>query len=73
VILAGPYSKNGPQGDTCCNHGGHQIEYDIQTPEDSKRSLSPVLPTMAGLKEQECMCVCVCVCERTGPNLKVIS
>jgi hypothetical protein len=26
------------------NHGGPQIEYDYQTPEDSKRNLLPVLP-----------------------------
>jgi hypothetical protein len=38
----------------------------FRTPEDSKRSLMPALPTVAGLMEQECarvrVCVCVCVC-----------
>jgi hypothetical protein len=48
-------SENGPQGDTFRNHGGHKIECDGRTPEDSKRSLPPVLPRMAGSMEQ---CVC---------------
>ena len=55
-ILAVPYSKNGPQGDAFRNHGGHQIECDGRTPEDSKRSLPPVLPTMARSMEQVCVC-----------------
>ena len=46
------------------HHGGHQIECDGRTPEDSKRSLPPVLPTMAGSMEHVCVCVCVCVCAR---------
>jgi hypothetical protein len=36
------------------------IECDGRTPEDSKRSLPPMLPTMAGSMEQVCVCVCVC-------------
>jgi hypothetical protein len=40
------------------------IGCDDQTLEDSKRSLLPVLPTMAGSIEQ--------VCVRKGPTLKVI-
>jgi len=54
VTLAVPYSENGPQRDVFRNHGGHQIECDGRTPEDSKRSLPPVLPTMAGSMEQVC-------------------
>jgi hypothetical protein len=42
------------------------IEPDGRTAEVSKRSLHPVLPTMAGSMEQ------VCVCVRRGPTLKVI-
>ena len=57
VILAVPYSENGPQGDAFRNHGGHQMECDGRTAEDSKRSLPPVLPTMAGSMEQLCVCV----------------
>ena len=57
-LLAVPYSANEPQGDAFRNHGGHQIEWDGRTPEDSKRSLPPVLPTMAGSMEQVCVCVC---------------
>jgi len=63
-LLALPYSENGPQGDTFHNHGGYQIEWDGRTPEDSKRSLLPVLPKMAGSMEQ--------VCVHKGPTLKVI-
>ena len=55
-LLAVPYSENGPQGDAFRNHGGHQMEYDGRTAEDSKRSLPPVLPTMAGSMEQVCVC-----------------
>ena len=51
-----PYSENGHQGDAFRNHGGHQIECDGRTPEDSKRSLLPVLPTMARSMEQTCVC-----------------
>ena len=54
-LLAFPYSENGPQGDAFRNHGGHQNECDGRTPEDSKRSLPPVLPTMAGSMEQVCV------------------
>ena len=39
------------------HHGGHRIECDGWTPEDSKRSLPPVHPTMAGSMEQVCVCV----------------
>ena len=53
-LLAVPYSENGPQGDAFRNHGGHKIECDGRTPEDYKRSLPPVLPTMAGSMEQVC-------------------
>ena len=38
------------------HHGGHRIECDGWTPEDSKRSLLLVHPTMAGLMEQVCLC-----------------
>jgi hypothetical protein len=51
-----PYSKYGPQGDSFRNHGGHQIECNGWTPEDSKRSLPAVFPTMAGSMEQVCVC-----------------
>jgi len=50
VNLAVPYSENGPQGDTFCNHG-YQREFDGRTPEDSERSLPLVHPTMAGSLE----------------------
>ena len=53
-----PYSENRPQWGRFSHHGGHRIECDGWTPEDSKRSLPPVHPTMAGSVEQ------VCVCER---------
>jgi hypothetical protein len=46
---------NWPKRDAFRNHGGHQIEGDGRTLEDSKRSLPPVLPTMTGLMEQECV------------------
>ena len=52
--LAVPCFENGPQGDAFRNHGGHQTECDGRTSEDSKRSLPPVLPTMAGWMEQVC-------------------
>jgi hypothetical protein len=54
-------SENGRRGDKFRNHGVHQIECDGRTPEDSKRILPLVLPTMAGSMKQG-MCVCVCVC-----------
>jgi hypothetical protein len=57
-LLALPYSDNGSQGDAFRNHGGHQIECNFRTPEDSKRSFPPVIPTMAQSMEQVCMCVC---------------
>jgi len=38
---------------------GRRIECDGGTPEDSKRSLPPVLPTMAGSMEQVCVCATV--------------
>ena len=41
------------------HHGGHQIECDGRTPEDSKRSLPPVHPTMEGSMEQVCVCATV--------------
>jgi len=47
------------------HHGGRQIECDSQTLEDSKRSLPPVLPTMAGSLEQ------VCVCARARAHARV--
>jgi hypothetical protein len=62
--LAVPYSENGPQGDTFRNYGGHKIECDGRSPEDSNRSHPPVLPTVAGSMEQ--------VCARKGPTSKVI-
>ena len=39
MLLAVPYSENGPPGDAFHNHGGHQIECNGRTPEDSKRRL----------------------------------
>jgi hypothetical protein len=54
VITQPPYSPDAPQGDTFHNRGGHEIECDSRTPEDSKRSLLSVLPTMAGSMEQVC-------------------
>ena len=51
-LLAVPYSENGPQGDVFRNHGGHQIQCDGWTPEDSNSSLPLVLPTKAGSMEQ---------------------
>jgi len=53
-LLAVPYCENVSQGDAFRKHGGHQIECDGRTSEDSKRSLLPVLPTIAGSKEQVC-------------------
>jgi hypothetical protein len=47
-LSAVPYSENGPRGDTFRNHGGHHVECDGRTPEDSQRSLRPVFPTMGG-------------------------
>jgi hypothetical protein len=47
---------NGPQEGAFRNHGGHQIKCNGRTPEDSKRSLPPVLPTKAGSMEQVCVC-----------------
>ena len=38
------------------HHGGHRIECDGWTPEDSKRRLPPVHPTMARSMEQVCVC-----------------
>jgi hypothetical protein len=57
-LLAVPYSENGPQGGAFRNDSGHQMECDGRTPEDSKRSLPPVLPTVRA-------CVRACVCVRT--------
>jgi hypothetical protein len=48
VTFVCPYSEYGPQGDKFLSHGGHQIESNGQTPQDSKSSLPSVLPTMAG-------------------------
>ena len=42
------------------------IECDDRTPEDSKRSLPPVLPTKAGLMEQVCMCARVLLWRWSG-------
>jgi hypothetical protein len=52
--LAVPYCENEPLGDTFPNHGVRQMEWDGRTPEDSKRSLPPVLPTRAWSMEQVC-------------------
>jgi hypothetical protein len=38
------------------------MECDGRTPKDSKISLPPVLPTVAGSMEQVCVCVGVCAC-----------
>jgi len=70
-ILALPYSENGPQGDAFRNHGGHQIECDGGTPEDSKRRLLPVLPTMAGSKEQVCVRVRVLIWRWLGKRCRM--
>jgi len=53
-LLTLPYSENG-QEDAFRNYWGHQIECDGRTPEDSKRSLRPVLPTVTGSMEQVCV------------------
>jgi hypothetical protein len=52
--LAVSYSENGPQG----THFAimEDMECDGRTAEDSKRSLPPVFPTMAGSMEQVCLC-----------------
>jgi hypothetical protein len=55
-LLAVLNPENGPQGDSFHNHGRHQIKCDGQTLEDSKRSLPPVLPTMAGSMEKVYVC-----------------
>jgi hypothetical protein len=57
VTLAVHYYENGPQGGTFRNNGGHQIKFDDRMPEDSKRILLLVLPTMAESMEQVCVCV----------------
>ena len=62
-LLALPCSEKGPEGDAFRNHGGHQIKCDGRTPEDSKRSLPPVLQ---GSMEQ----VCVCAYVRNGPTFE---
>jgi hypothetical protein len=38
LLLAAPQSENGPQGDTFCNSGGHQIECNSQTPKIAKEA-----------------------------------
>jgi hypothetical protein len=40
-------------------HGGHQVKWHSRTLQDSKRSLSQLLPTVAGSMEQVSVCVCV--------------
>jgi hypothetical protein len=57
-LLAVPYCESGPQEDAFPNHGWHQIEWEGRTPDDSKWSLPPVLPTNAGSMEHVCVCVC---------------
>jgi hypothetical protein len=47
------HSEHRPQMDTFHDHGGHQIECNGLTLEDSKRSLLLVLPTM---RERACVC-----------------
>ena len=54
-LSAVPCSENMPQGGRVSHHGGHRIECDGSTPEDSKRSLPPVHSTMAGSMEQVCV------------------
>jgi hypothetical protein len=39
------------------NHGGHRMECEGRTAEDSNRSLPPGLPAVAGSMEQVCVCV----------------
>jgi hypothetical protein len=72
ISLHSLYSESGPQRDTFCNHGGHEIECDGQILKDSKRNLPPVFPTMAGSKEQVCVCLCVYVCVKKNSTLKTI-
>jgi hypothetical protein len=54
-LLAVLFSENGPQEGMFCSYGGDEIEYDGQTVDDFKRSLSPVLPTVAQSMEKVCM------------------
>jgi hypothetical protein len=64
-LLALPYSENRPQGETFRSHGGQQIECDDRTPQHSKRTNPPVLPTMIGWMQQV-------LYMRKGPTVKVI-
>jgi hypothetical protein len=48
VISAVLYSENCSQGNTFRNHGGHQIDCDCRTQEDSKKKPSAGAFTMAG-------------------------
>jgi len=70
-LLGLPYSANGPQGQAFRNHGGHQIECDSRTPEDSKRSPLPVLPTMARSMEQVCACARSLLWRRLGKRCRM--
>jgi hypothetical protein len=60
-LLAVPYSEN----------GGHQIKWDGRAPEDSKRSLSPVLPMMEGSMEQACVCARVLLWRWLGKRCRM--
>ena len=51
-----PTRKMGHKRDAFPNNGENQIECDNRTPEDSKRSPPPVLPTMPGSMEHLCVC-----------------
>jgi len=51
------FLENGPQGDAFRNHERYRMECNGRTPEDSKISLPPVVPTMARSMEQVCVCV----------------
>jgi hypothetical protein len=54
-LMAVPYSENGPKWGTFRNQGGYQIECYGKTPENSKRSLPPVFPSMEHARA--CLCV----------------
>jgi hypothetical protein len=72
VTFGSSVLENGPQGDTFRNYGGHQVECNGRTPEDSYRNLPPVLPTAAGSMQQVCVCACVSAHARKCHTLKVI-
>jgi hypothetical protein len=68
-----PTLKMGLNGDAFYNRGGHQIECDGRTPEDSKEAFRRCFQQWQD-RWSKCVCVCVCVCvwAGKGPTLKVI-